>query len=64
MTRRNGRYCVYDKYWGVVPGSGSGPEEMGPVFFYTGNESPVEEYVNNSKFCVHKADVTVGVDCR
>ena len=34
------RLCVYDKYWT--------PNTTDPVFFYTGNESPVEEYVNNS----------------
>ncbi len=32
------RVCVFDKYW----------QPNGPIFFYTGNESPVEEYVNNS----------------
>ena len=32
------RLCVYSKYW----------KPDGPIFFYTGNESPVEEYVNNS----------------
>lgn len=35
------RLCVYDGYWG-------GADSGAPVFFYTGNESPVEEYVNNS----------------
>lgn len=35
------RLCVYDKYW--RPNSG-------PVFLYTGNESPIEVYVNNTGF--------------
>lgn len=35
------RLCVYDKFWST---------DNSPVFFYTGNESPVEEYVNNSGF--------------
>lgn len=34
------RLCVYDNYW--TPNQGL------PVFFYTGNESPVDEYVNNT----------------
>lgn len=34
------RLCVYDDFWT--------PNSTDPVFFYTGNESPVEEYVNNS----------------
>jgi lysosomal Pro-X carboxypeptidase len=32
------RLCVYDGYWKADTAS--------PVFLYTGNESPVEEYVN------------------
>ena len=34
------RGSVYDKFWK--------PNEDLPVFFYTGNESPVGEYVNNT----------------
>ncbi len=34
------RICVYDGYWRA--------HNSDPVFFYTGNESPVEEYVNNT----------------
>jgi len=34
------RACVYDKFWGG--------DQSGTIFFYTGNESPVEEYVNNT----------------
>jgi len=34
------RVCVYDKFWK--------PNTAAPVFFYTGNESPVEEYINNT----------------
>ena len=32
--------CVYDHFWE--------PNKGLPVFLYTGNESPVEEYVNNT----------------
>ena len=34
------RYCVYDGWWK--------PAAAGVILFYTGNESPVEEYVNNT----------------
>jgi pimeloyl-ACP methyl ester carboxylesterase len=34
------RLCVYDGYWT--------PSKSLPVFLYTGNESPVEEYVDNT----------------
>lgn len=34
------RACIYDKYWT--------PNEGLPIFLYTGNESPVDEYVNNT----------------
>ena len=34
------RLCIYDKFWE--------PNKGLPVFLYTGNESPVEEYVNNT----------------
>lgn len=34
------RLCIYDSYWTAHTGA--------PVFFYTGNESPLEEYINNT----------------
>jgi lysosomal Pro-X carboxypeptidase len=34
------RACIYDKFWK--------PDQGLPIFLYTGNESPVEEYVNNT----------------
>jgi lysosomal Pro-X carboxypeptidase len=34
----NQRYCIYSEYW----------KEGAPIFFYVGNESPVEEYVNST----------------
>ena len=34
------RLCVYNKFWT--------PNEAQPVLFYTGNESPVNEYVDNT----------------
>lgn len=34
------RLCVYSGYWQ--------PQQGLPIFLYTGNESPVEEYVNNT----------------
>ena len=44
------RYCIYDKWW--RPGARSGfqadADAPGPILFYTGNESPVEEYINNT----------------
>lgn len=33
------RYCLYDRWW---------REPDGPILLYTGNESPVEEYVNHT----------------
>jgi len=35
------RLCIFSSYWG-------GAESGAPILFYTGNESPVEEYVNNT----------------
>jgi lysosomal Pro-X carboxypeptidase len=34
------RVCIYSDYWK--------PDQGLPIFFYTGNESPVDEYVNNT----------------
>ncbi len=34
------RLCVYDSFWEA--------NKSLPVFLYTGNESPVEEYINNT----------------
>ena len=34
------RLCIYDEYWKS--------NSTQPIFLYTGNESPVEEYVNNT----------------
>ena len=43
------RYCLYDKYWKKGADVGfTGTDEQAPIFFYTGNESPVDEYVNNT----------------
>ena len=44
------RYCIYDKYWKAASEAGfeNTNGEQAPIFFYVGNESPVEEYVNNT----------------
>eukprot|EP00439_Symbiodinium_sp_Y106_P042695 s790_g5.t1 len=44
------RYCVFDKWWRPALQSGFNVSSTspGPIFFYTGNESPVGEYVNNT----------------
>lgn len=55
----NHRYLVFDKHWGNFKSNvWSDNEEdkfpvtgcRGPVFFYTGNESPVDEYFASSGF--------------
>lgn len=36
------RYCIYDGYENLTH------DPQSPIFFYTGNESPLDEYVNNT----------------
>ena len=40
------RLCIYDKWWRNASLSGfkARGTAPGPIFFYTGNESPVDEY--------------------
>lgn len=40
------RYCIYTKYWEQDANAETGG--VRPILFYTGNESPVEEYINNT----------------
>jgi hypothetical protein len=43
------RYCIYDSFWKKASAAGfESADEMAPIFFYTGNESPIEPYVNNT----------------
>lgn len=46
------RVCVIDKYWAApspeLSGGSQGEATKGPILFYTGNESPVEVYINNT----------------
>eukprot|EP01126_Amoeba_proteus_P005099 TRINITY_DN11683_c0_g2_i1.p1 TRINITY_DN11683_c0_g2~~TRINITY_DN11683_c0_g2_i1.p1 ORF type:complete len:655 (+),score=116.82 TRINITY_DN11683_c0_g2_i1:123-2087(+) len=44
----NERYCLYDKFWKKGSEVGFDTEEQAPIFFYTGNESPLEVYINNT----------------
>ena len=37
----NERYCEYSKFW-------EQGGRKGPIYYYVGNESPVDEYVNNT----------------
>ena len=44
------RLCLYDKWWKRASKGGfkAPADAPGPILFYTGNESPVDEYVNNT----------------
>eukprot|EP00438_Fugacium_kawagutii_P019575 Skav228159 [mRNA] locus=scaffold439:49962:53257:+ [translate_table: standard] len=44
------RLCIYDKWWrnATLSGFKARGTAAGPIFFYTGNESPVDEYVNQT----------------
>jgi len=51
------RVCVVDKFWQAAPpellpegaaDAAGGAAGKGPILFYTGNESPVEVYINNT----------------
>lgn len=40
------RYCVYDEYAKSPDDGSSSP--LAPILFYTGNESPLEQYINHT----------------
>ena len=42
------RYCIYNGYESNGSGSIFNSNRKHPIFFYTGNESPIDEYVNNT----------------
>jgi lysosomal Pro-X carboxypeptidase len=44
------RLCIYDQWWKSATRAGfsAAADAPGPILFYTGNESPVEEYINNT----------------
>jgi len=46
------RVCLYTKFWKAPSKSLSGVDSetdlTGPILLYTGNEAPVEEYINNT----------------
>jgi len=56
-TPRSSSVCVVDKFWQAAPpellpegaaDAAGGAAAKGPILFYTGNESPVEVYINNT----------------
>ena len=43
------RFCVYDRYFrSANTNTATNGSTAAPIFFYTGNESPIEPYVNNT----------------
>ena len=42
------RYCTYDGFVVTDKEESNGGENRPPIFFYTGNESPLEQYINQT----------------
>ncbi len=40
------RYCTYDGFVTAHKGGSDDGNDRSPIFFYTGNESPLEQYIN------------------
>ena len=42
------RVCIVDRYWKAPSAAvGAATHAHGPILFYTGNESPIDEYANS-----------------